>query len=82
LNLASRLNRLEERIGRGPGGECPRPQTGAIIKKGQPLPPKEKVAVCKNCGGRHVLEIEHVVIRPGKQPSGNGRHYGPSERNQ
>jgi hypothetical protein len=65
MSLASRLKRLEERIGRGAGGECPNPQIGAIIDKGQPLPPDEEVAVCENCGGRHVLEIEDVVIPSG-----------------
>jgi hypothetical protein len=71
MSLASRLKRLEERIGRGPVGECPNPRIGAIIEKGEPDPPDEKVAICANCGGRHVLVIETVVVAtPGKRPPG------------
>jgi hypothetical protein len=65
--LLGRVRRLmNSRPRLPPPEECPRPQVGACIDAGAPLPEEADVVPCKNCSGRHVMVIEEVVVEPAR----------------
>jgi hypothetical protein len=63
--MAGKVKRLEgDRPSRE--SECPRQCVGLIVshRQGQPVPPydAEDALPCRNCGGKHVLLLEVVVV--------------------
>jgi hypothetical protein len=63
--LLSRVERLDPRPPIDPA-DCPNPLVGALVRSGEAPPPEGDVPRCPNCNGRHVLELEEVVVEGGQ----------------
>jgi hypothetical protein len=62
--LLSRARRLERAGPLALEGECPRPQFGALVLEGNPLPDLAVVPPCGTCGGKHFVVERLVVVEP------------------